>query len=176
MWTNNGRKLLNRQFIGNGGTYATTFNMTYINSQGNEVTSTYGNPVNNAAAPSITSYDISTAIANNNTYRYILYCGTGTTEPTVDDYTLANPITMDLVTTPSLINNTNNTGGLLTFVLQNNTGSEQTITEIGLAAGVESATRYPVLFNRRLLENPVTLQDGDTYAFSFAWDTSNLAE
>ena len=176
MWTNNGRKLLNRQFIGDGGSYTNTFTIDYIDSQGNTVTVPYNYTVDNYQAPILTDYNINNALANNNAYRFILFCGTGTTEPTVDDYTLANPVTMKLVATPSLINNEDDLGGLLTFVLQNNTGSEQTITEIGLGAATSETPYMPILFNRRLLENPVTMQNGETYAFSFAWNTSNLAE
>lgn len=176
MWTNNGRKFLNRQFIGTGGGSTNTFNIDYIDSQGNSTTASYNYTVTNTQAPLQTSYNINTALANNNSSRFILFCGTGTTEPTVEDYTLANPITMDLVATPSLINNDNDLGGLLTFVLQNNTGSEQTITEIGLASAFPVSPYMPVLFNRRLLDTPVTMQDGETYAFSFAWNTSDLAE
>lgn len=175
MWTNNGRKLLNRQFIGEGGTYTNTFDIDYIDSQGNTATISYHNSVDNNGVPKLTDYNINNALDYDNPRRFILFCGTGTTEPTVDDYTLANPVTMKLVATPSLINNEDNLGGLLTFVLQNNTGSEQTITEIGLGAAIEKPY-MPILFNRRLLDTPVTMQNGETYAFSFAWNTSNLAE
>lgn len=177
MWTNNGKKLFCKLLQGNSSTgEGTKINLTTTTN-----TNVNTNSLVNSSGgvfSQITYYNNSKSITETSTSLrgyWTLYIGTGTTPPTVDDYTLEAPIEATLLVAPTMFIGGEGVSGTLNFVLQNDTGSEQIITELGLVGRFDSSAT-PCLFNRRLLENPVTMQNGEAYNFTFAWNTSNLAE
>lgn len=174
MWTNNGKKLLNKQLAGD----APGMGLTFTNVLGAEENQNYNSIISGVLT--YNSYYVSelTGKANNQAaLKYCLYVGTGTTEPTVGDITLEKPVAFSCPQAPTITMGTDGKNILINYILQNNTGEPHTITEIGLCAFVVSSTSANnVLFNRRLLENPVTIANGETYSFSFSWNTANLAE
>lgn len=113
-------------------------------------------------------------------YKWLIYLGTGTTPPAEDDIILENPVTFTCPVVPQISRGNNYTTLLITYTFTNNTDTTQTITEIGLCARVNtltSGTGSPaVLFNRRLLENPITMEAGESKVFTFTIDTTDLSD
>lgn len=88
--------------------------------------------------------------------------GTGTTEPTLDDYNLESipeGITVDSVT----VTNTSITTKTYTAICSNSSDSDITITEVGLYMG--SATGY--LLDRTILDTPITIPAGESRAVTY---------
>ena len=114
---------------------------------------------------------ITTASATDES-KFGVFFGTGSTPATLADYTLANTITSGL----SITNMRNlhshaedGNGGIeLTgsFLLQNTTEAEMNIWEMGIVTPVGSGIAssyiqgYPVLMERTVLSEPVTIQPG----------------
>lgn len=185
MWTNNGRKLfckqLSTRFTNTSGGAS---DFTFKGSLGQDIEMNYNSVI--SGVPTNLSYtvsDITGNVANNNAEYYghwILYIGTGSTSPTEEDYTLESPVTFTCPVVPQISRGSNFTSLLITYTYRNNTEETKTITEIGLCARVNASTSTggspAVLFNRRLLDDPVTMAPGDSAAFSFTIDTSNLTE
>lgn len=188
MWTNNGKKILAYQ----------TFVMT--NSSTMNLTSMYGTVGDcsiSGGAKSLSATSVTTA-NNYNSYNEpaktlssstpcytVIFVGTGTTEPTAEDTTLENlvPMTVPSVGTPATIQ-TSGTTTTISFNIVNSSGSEQTITEIGLATsvtgfyreGVTSSQGEWVLMNRKLLPEPVTMGVDEVYTFTYQLDWANLTD
>lgn len=174
MWTENGKKLLNKQLTSN----VTGMAVTFTNVLGTDETQNYNSIISGVLGNH--SYYVPELTSKGNTQtalKYLIYVGTGTTEPTVGDITLENPVAFKCVQVPTITMGADGKNALINYVLQNDTGEAKTITEIGLCGFVVSSTNSNnVLFNRRLLENPVTIADGEAYSFSFSWNTNNLSE
>lgn len=111
-----------------------------------------------------------------------LYVGTGTTEPTADDYGLEALVPMTMVGTANVYG-----GGTVTTIsipLQNTSGTAQTITEICLAvlanddsgSAVASSKTTAIMLNRKLLPEPVEMGVNDVYVFTFELDWANLTD
>lgn len=112
--------------------------------------------------------------------------GTGTTTPVASDYQLENDITSSL----SNYNYTQATSfedgkcrTIVTITGTNNTGSSQTITEIGVRkryyyayiippTSVGENEHYDCLIIRHLLNTPKVVPDGEGFTITFQWDES----
>lgn len=173
MWTNNMKKLISYIFAtGNSGTFkpilpdGTEFSGSTISSFPWGQTST-----------SSSSYIIINETTNAGSYKvgkFGLLVGIGTTEPSVEDYCLANQVEL----TPVSFQCTNSDGTLfptVTHTMRNNSGGTLIITEIGLYWAPISSSP-PCLLGRKLLETPVTMEDGEAYTFQYNIDLRNLSE
>lgn len=115
---------------------------------------------------------------------YGVYFGTGTTQPTLSDYTMESPITSGLsVLGASLVEDHEGSSHRLrcVYTIQNTSESDITISEIGIFSRVNAANLYNlstgtnqwkyVLMYRDILETPITIQAGKTklieYVFTF---------
>lgn len=181
MWTKNGKKIIIKQ-LSKDWTNAVGSNFLFRASNDTDVTMGYSDVISGVLTsldymkPNIT--DNPAAAGAQYTLRWELYIGTGTTPPTEDDITLANPVSFTCPVLPQISRGNNYTTLLITYTFTNNTDETKTITEIGLCGRVKTSTsgNPAVLFNRRLLENPVTMEAGDIKVFTFTIDTSNLTE
>lgn len=97
-----------------------------------------------------------------------VFFGSGATPATQYDYKLETPITSGLsIVNPSQYSFNDNGNGQWTFsasyVVTNTTTAEITIREIGIVTAVntDSSTYYPVLMERTVLDEPITIPAGD---------------
>ena len=186
MWTNNGKKILaSYTFVYNNSADVTLTFMsgasstfkTFYNSSTNVPSgaSTVGTSTYNSYnAPSVENNSIGVSSG-----QIGIFVGTGTTEPTAEDTTLENlvPMTLSTAGTPVSIQ-TSGTTTTISFNLVNSSGSEQTITEIGLACicMYQSQKSWWVLLNRKLLPEPVTMGVDEVYTFTYQLDWANLTD
>lgn len=187
MWTNNGKKILaSYVFVGNNSAPET---LTFMN----RITVTFKTFYNySSSTPGGVSSAISTNTYNSNNDPSLesgsmgtssggiaIFVGTGTTEPTAEDTTLENLVPMELSSagTPVTIQ-TSGTTTTISFNIVNSSGSEQTITEIGLACCCmyQSQKSWWVLMNRKLLPEPVTMGVDEVYTFTYQLDWANLTD
>ena len=101
-----------------------------------------------------------------------LKVGTGSTEPTKDDYTLTNA---DAGLTVVSSNGTNTNDGasyeqnyvaIFTKTYANNTDQDVVVSEVGVYSGYSyGGTQYTYLFTRDAFD-PVTIAPGETYTFT----------
>lgn len=104
---------------------------------------------------------------------FVLFVGTGTTEPTAADYKLATPVTLD-VTGASCTHNANGKT-YVTRTFTNNTGADVTVNELGcyVFKSVASCTASScpttpvVMIGRTVLDTPVTIANGDSQTFTY---------
>ena len=171
MLTLNGKKVVGGLL---SGIDANNIRLTYTDITGEDIEVTYsGAWTSHGGICSTAQYktlDTYTA-----TGRFALYVGTNDTPPTESDYTLE---VVNLTPTQNPTLTRTGTQTLIAFTLTNNTDSEQTIREVGLctAALITSNTYMRLLLNRKVLDTPVNMAIGDTYIFTFTYDTSNLTE
>lgn len=109
-----------------------------------------------------------------------VYFGTGATPATKDDYTLESPITSGMTVTnygnTSLVDfiYTEDEHGNQTFsvpyVLNNTSGAEINVYEIGVITPISSngATVWPVLMERTVLPEPVTIPAGESRMITYS--------
>lgn len=117
-------------------------------------------------------------------YSVIAYCGvrsalnivvgTGTTDPSMDDYALGADVTNSFINrTCSYITGPNNATvkTVITSSGTNNTGSPITITEYGITKGVPTGNQVttPVLFFHELLPDPIVVQPGCQFILPIEW-------
>lgn len=100
-----------------------------------------------------------------------IFCGSGDTPPTEDDYTLAEPITLGY-TNSSLTNTTVNK--VIQYTVQNNNSEAVIIRELGLCYNRTYSDNIKLLANRKLLDTPITLAVGEQAIITFTVDTSNI--
>ena len=96
-----------------------------------------------------------------------VFFGTGATPATPDDYTLESPITSGLsITNPGNFTFEDDGAGKWTFwasyVVTNKSGAEINIREIGIVTlpGSAGSTFHPVLMERTVLTQPITIPSG----------------
>lgn len=187
MWTNNGKKILaSYVFAGN---YSAPETLTFMNG----ITGTYKTFYNySSSTPSGVSSTINASTYNSNNDPSLengtmginsgsiaIFVGTGTTEPTVEDTTLENLVPMEVSSAGTPISiQTSGTTTTISFNIVNSSGSEQTITEIGLACCCmyQSQKSWWVLMNRKLLSEPVTMGVDEVYTFTYQLDWANLTD
>ena len=99
-----------------------------------------------------------------------LICGSGNTAATESDYYLETPLSLTYVGTNITVLKNNNVpvGRNLQKIWSNNTGSPVTVSEVGALIRTSSSTSGGniVMIERTVLENPVTLANGDTITVS----------
>lgn len=95
--------------------------------------------------------------------------GTGNTAATINDYVLDTDVTSSLtyVSSTLLAEPNVQTYDMLSyvFVYKNNTASDITIKEVGLAYDTGYGGGY-ILINRKVLSSPLEMKAGKTYAFT----------
>lgn len=106
--------------------------------------------------------------------------GTGTTEPTINDYQLENDISSSFSNLAISSNVSNNVGEtyayerIITITGLNNTSDDITISEIGLQKNMQyanstNATNKKVLLVRHLLDTPITVAPNETFSITLIW-------
>lgn len=106
-----------------------------------------------------------------------IYTGSGTTEPTAEDYNLESPysdVQMTTCTGSSVDNSASTVSRIKTYTatLENKAEENRTISEVGLMIGFPSSSseKVKLLMAREVLDNPITLEPGDTVTFTFRID------
>lgn len=109
----------------------------------------------------------------NSSSTFHVMIGGGDTAPTKNDYDMADTsiIASDkMVSMTQVASATRESGTTVTTQWKNNSSSAIVIKELGLAFK-RSSTAYSkaanILFARKVLDTPVTVQPGETYAFSY---------
>lgn len=95
----------------------------------------------------------------------VIACGSGNTNPTVDDYCLESPVnTLSRISTSCVMNATyeNNFLETITSTMQNDTSSDITVTEIGAMGG----TSNNVLIAREVIDPVVIPANGGQKTFT----------
>lgn len=101
--------------------------------------------------------------------------GAGTTEPTADDYALANDITNSISNFSCSVSTANDGGKLSTVVTitgVNNTANSITISEIGIYKNYYADSGFNFercLFIRHILDTPKTVASGSGFSLTFEW-------
>ena len=103
-----------------------------------------------------------------------IYLGTGNVTPTIDDYKLSGELVTGL-TSQQQDTTANNNSITFSAIAINNTESPVTIKEIGLG-GYYSKSPVVVLLTRDVLATPVTINTGDSKAFSITIDFRSLTD
>lgn len=169
MWTKNGKKLFLKALL------LRNANIEYIKSTGETIStnSLYNDIVGYSYMNTIMSINsTATGVAGTG---FGIFCGSGNTSPTEDDYTLAEPLSLNYVagsiseTYPSKI---------IQYTVQNNNAEAVTIRELGLCMVYQyttnPASNFIILLNRKLLSTPITLEVGEQALITFTVDTSNI--
>lgn len=173
MWTNNMKKLISYMFGANSSTSFKPILTNGLEHNSNTFNSIpMGREATTSSAYIITNEAVN--ISSNMVGRFGLLVGIGDTEPTENDYQLANQVVLTSVSFQC----TNSQGTLLptvTHTMTNTSGGTLVITEIGLYLGVYSSIP-PCLLGRKLLETPVTMENGETYTFQYNVDLRNLSD
>lgn len=107
-----------------------------------------------------------------------IYTGSGTTEPTADDYNLESPYTdvkMVSLTGSSVSTDVHTVPSYKSYTatLSNAAEENRTISEVGLMISFPSSvsgSKAKLLMAREVLDNPITLEPGDTVTFTFRID------
>lgn len=91
--------------------------------------------------------------------------GTGTTAPTVDDYCLSGDVITTFMASANITKEDTEDGSIITavYTITNTGDSAFTVGEIGLLSSAQSGYRdlkYKVLFERTVLDSPVTIEAG----------------
>lgn len=109
----------------------------------------------------------STNVTTNSQYN--IFTGSGSTTPTVNDYTLETPV---LLTYSSGSISISGTSRVINHTLANNTGNSVTINEVVLTLTQGQSARF--MLDRTVLANPVTIPDGGSYTFTYNLDFANI--
>ena len=99
-----------------------------------------------------------------------LIVGSGNTEATENDIKLENIITNLTYLTGNMLNGSGDYVKIVTVTYKNNTSDTVIINEVGLMAGLYnsgSSSKKYILLGRVVLQNPVIMNPGDIYTFSY---------
>lgn len=172
MWTKNGKKYFLKTILLSGA------ELEYTKSTGENITwsgiyrklTTYQN-MNSIKSINSTTTTISPGTG------FGVFCGSGDTPPTEDDYTLAEPLSLDYIAgsiTETIINK------VIQYTVQNNNTEAVTIRELGLCLTYYYPSSldhcFNILLNRKLLDTPITLEVGEQAVITFTVDTSNIVD
>ena len=103
-----------------------------------------------------------------NGIHWAIFVGKGDTEPTFTDYALVSKATELTWLSGGMTVDSNNTLWSLTSTFKNNTESPVVIKEVAMGWYHNSTSDgYGILIARSLLETPVTIAPGETYAFTY---------
>lgn len=112
------------------------------------------------------SNDDKEVLSNNKGAGTTILFGTGTTPPSVDDFKLDSIIeNIEIINT-----NVNGNGGiwLCSRTIRNNNNDVVSISEVGLySAPTNSNYNFRYLLAREVLQEPVVMQPGEVYTFTF---------
>lgn len=104
-----------------------------------------------------------------NGVHFAVFVGKGDTEPTFTDYALASKATELTWLTASVTKDVNHVLYSVTSTFKNDTESPVVIKEIGFGwYGNNSNDGYGILIARSVLETPVTIGVGESYAFTYS--------
>lgn len=154
----------------------TTNSNTDIQSNQNQNMSSY----NSAAEVGYKNRDVTTTMATDAYSNLMCRVGTGTTEPTIDDYMLeaiipsttleiqAQNYDMSTVANNQLVH--------LTYIFSNKTQEDVTINEIGLftKSNYISGNTRPCLIWREVLSEPIVIKAGKSKSISIDLDFSKI--
>lgn len=113
-------------------------------------------------------YNYTTGGSASTGLHWFVAVGRGDTEPTFDDYALADKARELTWLHGSATVNTGNTIWSVTNTFRNDTSAPITIKEIGLGIYPnQNADNYGVYLARSILETPVTIGVGETYSFTY---------
>jgi hypothetical protein len=111
------------------------------------------------------NYILTSIPADNGYTQYGVLFGSGTTEPTVDDYCLESPLINGLsVSKSSLTEKLGDSEDLfyITYTITNTSDADVAISEMGVFGSVyygsKSTQGHPVLMDRTVLSQPITIQ------------------
>ena len=95
--------------------------------------------------------------------------GTGTTEPTEDDYNLETPNEDITISTATQGVKSDYSGKVYTFTLYNSTSDDITITEIGLIGILTkwNTGHDHIMFDRTVLDTPITIPAGESKPITY---------
>jgi hypothetical protein len=103
--------------------------------------------------------------------------GTGTTDPTINDFSLVTDVTTCFtgITVQHSTVVTDN-GAKVVYVISgtNNISEDITIREVGITKGVKygsssSPSTFTILLTRDVLASPITVPAGQGFAFTYEW-------
>lgn len=172
MWTKNGKKYFLKTLI------LSTAELEYVKHTGETFTwnGVYRKLTSAANMNSIKSIN-STATSVSSGTGFGIFCGSGDTPPTEDDYTLVEPLSLDYIAgsiTDTAINK------VIQYTVQNNNSEAITIRELGLCVSYWYHSvledNWNILLNRKLLDTPITLEVGEQAIITFTVDTSNIVD
>lgn len=109
---------------------------------------------------------------------YGVVIGAGDTPPTLDDYDLADSSIMANDKMKSLIASqswSRDNGAVVTVQWLNNSNEAITVKEVGLSQKTASssyAKNVNTIVARKVLDTPITIQPGETYAFTYSIRTT----
>lgn len=106
-----------------------------------------------------------------NTYPAFII-GKGLTPPTVDDYTLEDPITSGFNANLAITYANNKIN--LAQTLTNTTSESITISEVGFKIGTANGNTCIFLVDRTLLDKPVTIAPNETKTIQYSIDFNNM--
>ena len=95
------------------------------------------------------------------TYGGVIF-GTGTTPPSIDDYTISGDIITGLNSSAVFDTSFDDAGRTVTttYTLTNTNDEAVTIGEIASVMGAGSSSSYAILLERTVLESPITIEPG----------------
>lgn len=154
--------MLLKQFVQGHGTYGpNSYNKDYTGQSNVNAFNFFACTTNSM------SYEVKARQGSTNTSFWYVSVGKGDTEPTYDDYQLADLIT-DLTYVSGSGQGSYNSRIIrsVTAVFRNDTANPITVKEIGLGFQTNTGNNG-FLAARSVLETPVTIGAGETYAFTY---------
>ena len=175
MLLNNYRQYKRTQFTGNGHTCVNTSGSSF-SATSSDYQRMYGE-IGYAMRKALSGVPTNTGNGNAG-----VVFGTGTTPPTVDDYTLENPLTDGVSFSASGVSKTLSDSKdkfFATYTITNTSNAEIAVSEIGVigcvAYGTSSGALYPTLMERTVIK-PITIQPGSagtvTFEISLEYDVN----
>lgn len=179
MFTSNYQKYKNSEFLGTSLTviaYDGSSLSTSSSSTARALYSDIGYYMKNAYCKVLSSGTDSTTALNQCSAG--IYFGSGITPPAEDDYTLEFPIFTGL----SIVNVASNTlkydskhyAFCTTVELTNDVSIDITVAEVGLFGQSGTGSKYPVLYERTVLETPIVIAPGETKVIQYWVDMNQF--
>ena len=174
MWTKNGKKFILTQLFYRG------ISKTLTRADGVKESFTYSsNDIETVGILNSFGGTISqqTSSVTTNKTGLSVFCGSGTTAPTEDDITLAEPLALNYIEGSISATDIVKT---ITYVVQNDNETPVTIRELGLCFTVHpnntSALNGHYLLNRKILDTPIEVAVGEQAVITFTTDTTNILD
>lgn len=174
MWTKNGKKFILTQLFYRG------ISKTLTRADGIENSFTYSsNNIETVAILNsfggIISQQTSSSTTNNTGLS--VFCGSGDTQPTKNDITLAEPLALKYINGSISATDIVKT---ITYIVQNDNEAPVTIRELGLCLTVHpngtSSLNGHYLLNRKILDTPIEVAVGEQAVITFTIDATNILD